>query len=63
MSTRNFGMVGKSYRTASEAFRDANYAEAIERPYQTDFDGFGAFLGALAFLVVFAYCFNRYVGL
>jgi hypothetical protein len=32
MSTRSFGMVGKTYKTASEAFKDANYACAITRP-------------------------------
>jgi len=63
MSTRSFGMVGKSYRNASEAFRDANYAEAIERPYRNDFEGFGAFLMALLFLAIFAYGFWRYVSL
>lgn len=57
MSTRNFGMVGKAYRTASEAFKDADYAYAIERPELSDFSGIGSFLGALAFLAVFAYGF------
>lgn len=32
MSTRSFGMVGKTYKTASEAFKDADYATAIQRP-------------------------------
>ena len=32
MSTRTFGMIGKTYRTASEAFKDADYATAITRP-------------------------------
>jgi hypothetical protein len=32
MSMRNVGMVGKTYRTASEAFKDADYATAITRP-------------------------------
>lgn len=62
MSTRNFGMVGKAYRTSSEAFRDADYATAIERPTSSDFSGFGAFLGALAFLAVFAYGFWLTIG-
>jgi hypothetical protein len=62
VSTRNFGMVGKSYKTASEAFRDADYATAIERPQQTDFSGIGAFLGALVFLAVFAYGFWLTIG-
>jgi hypothetical protein len=29
MSVRSFGMVGKTYRSASEAFKDADYATAI----------------------------------
>jgi hypothetical protein len=32
MSTRSFGMVGKTYKTASEAFKDAEYACAITKP-------------------------------
>lgn len=63
MSMRSVGMVGKTYKTASEAFRDADYATAIQRPYQGDFDGLGAFLGALLFVAIFAYGFWRYVSL
>ena len=57
VSTRNLGMVGKTYKSASEAFKDADYATAIERPESSDLGGIGAFLGALLFLVVFAYGF------
>jgi len=63
MSTRSTGMVGKTYRTASEAFRDANYATAIQRPTQSDFDGIGACLGGMLFVAVFGYGFWRYVSL
>jgi hypothetical protein len=52
-------MVGKTYRTASEAFNDADYATALQRPESSDFDGFGAFCGALLFLAIFAYSFWR----
>ena len=38
MSTRSFGMVGKSYKTASEAFKDADYANAIEIPKKAEYD-------------------------
>ena len=62
VSTRNFGMVGKAYKTASEAFKDADYATAIERPKSSDFSGFGAFLGALVFLIVFSYGFWLTIG-
>ena len=47
VSTRNFGMVGKAYRTASEAFKDANYAEAIERPQKEEKHHIGAILVCL----------------
>ena len=57
MSTRNFGMVGKTYKSVSEAFKDADYATAIERPQSTDFSGFGAFCGGMLFVAVFAYGF------
>jgi len=63
MSTRSLGMVGKTYKTASEAFKDANYATAIQRPRQSDFDGIGAFLGGMLFVAVFGYGFWRYVSL
>ena len=36
VSTRNFGMVGKAYRTASEAFKDADYANPIEMPEKAE---------------------------
>lgn len=62
MSTRNFGMVGKAYRTASEAFKDADYATAIQRPESSDFSGFGAFMGGLLFVAVFAYAFWLTIG-
>jgi len=62
MSTRNFGMVGKAYKTASEAFKDADYATAIERPQSSDFSGFGAFCGGMLFVAVFAYGFYRTLG-
>jgi len=62
MSTRSHGMMGKTYKTASEAFKDADYASAIQRPEQSDFSGFGAFCGGMVFLAVFAYSFWRTLG-
>lgn len=47
MSTRSFGMVGKSYKTASEAFKDAEYATGIEMPKQSEYDYIWAILGCL----------------
>jgi hypothetical protein len=41
MSTRNFGMVGKTYKSASEAFKDADYANPIEMPEKSENDYLG----------------------
>jgi hypothetical protein len=61
MSKFNYGL-GKTYRSASEAFRDADYAEAITRPQDALYDGFWAFMGVLAFVAIFAYCFWLTIG-
>jgi len=61
MSKFNYGL-GKTYNSASEAFRDADYATAIHKPETTDYSGFGAFMGALAFVAIFAYCFWLTIG-
>jgi len=63
MSTRSLGMMGKTYRSASEAFKDADYAIAIERPQESSYDGFSGFLMAMVFVGIFAYGFWRYVSL
>jgi len=55
MSTRSFGMVGKSYKTASEAFKDATWSTAIERPHQSEYSHFWALLGVLLSLICIAY--------
>ena len=47
MSLRSHGMVGKTYRTSQEAFKDANYAEAIERPQKEEKNHIGAILVCL----------------
>jgi len=57
MSTRSLGMVGKTYKTASEAFKDADYATAIQRPQSSNADGFNGFIMALLFLAIFSYGF------
>ena len=62
MSTRSQGMMGKTYKSASEAFKDADYATAIQRPESSDFSGFGAFCGGMLFVAVFAYGFWRTLG-
>ena len=62
MSTRSHGMMGKTYKSVSEAFKDADYATAIQRPESSDFSGFGAFCGGMLFVAVFAYSFYRTLG-
>jgi len=59
MSTRSFGMVGKTYKTASDAFKDATYATAITRPQEAQYDFFWGLMGTLLFVAVFAYGFWR----
>ena len=55
MSTRTFGMVGKSYKTVSEAFKDANYASWLETPHKSEYSSFWAVCGVLAALGLIAY--------
>ena len=44
-------------RTLSEAFKDADYATAIERPSDSGYSWFWGFVGALVAIAVFGYCF------
>jgi len=60
MSTRSFGMVGKSYKTASEAFKDATYATGIELPQNGEYDHIWAVLGVLAAIGVITYIAIRF---
>ena len=60
MSTRSFGMVGKSYNTASEAFRDAEYATALEMPQKGEYDHILAILGALSALGLVVWLVSRF---
>ena len=50
MSTRSFGMVGKTYHSASEAFKDASYSTGIEMPHKTEYSQFWTLLWVLAAL-------------
>ena len=50
MSTRNYGMVGKTYNSASEAFKDASWSTAIERPDKSEYSHFWSILGVLSAL-------------
>ena len=62
MSTRSLGMVGKTYKTASEAFKDSDYATAITRPKEPEYDFFWCLMGALTFVAMFGYGFWRTIG-
>ena len=53
----------KSPRTLSDALKDAEYATAIIRPEEPEYDLLWGFLGALLFVGVFGYGFWRYVNL
>ena len=60
MSTRSFGMVGKSYKTASEAFKDASYATGIEMPEKSEYSHFWALLGILSALGLVVWVSSRF---
>ena len=57
MSTKSFGMVGKSYKTTQEAFKEPDYYTAIQRPEKSRYGEFCGFVGALFFVVTFGYIF------
>ena len=56
MSTRSFGMVGKTYKTASEAFKDATWSTAIERPTERRYEVTWALSWAFFVVGGFGYC-------
>ena len=60
MSTRSFGMVGKSYKTASEAFKDADYATGIEMPQKAEYDHLWAVFGAITALALVVWLVSRF---
>jgi len=60
MSTRSFGMVGKSYSSASEAFKDADYATGIEMPQKAEYDHLWAIFGVIAALGLIVWVSNRF---
>ena len=60
MSTRSFGMVGKSYNSASEAFKDATYASALEMPHRSEYSHLWAIFGVIAGLGAIVWVFSRF---
>lgn len=57
MSIRSFGMVGKTYKSTQEAFRDADWYVAIERPAKNEYSLFWSLLATLFFVTTFGYIF------
>jgi hypothetical protein len=55
MSTRSFGMVGKTYKTSQEAFKDASYAYSIETPMKDEYSTFWSVCGVLVALGLILY--------
>jgi hypothetical protein len=61
MSTRNFGMVGKTYKTSSEAFKDATWSTAIQRPEKSEYHHIWSVLGVLSAVGLTIYILNRFL--
>ena len=53
-------MVGKTYRTSQEAFKDATYATGIEMPLKNEYSHVWAVLWVVAALGLVAYVFSRF---
>ena len=61
MSTRSFGMVGKSYKTAQEAFKDATWSTAITRPEKNEYSHIWSILAVLSAIGLVVYVLNRFL--
>jgi hypothetical protein len=61
MSTRSFGMVGKTYNSASEAFKDATWSTAITRPEKNECSHLWALFGVLSAVGLVIYILNRFL--
>ena len=57
MSTRSYGMMGKTYTTTQEAFGEPDYYVAIERPAKSEQGMFWGFVVALLIVGIFGYGF------
>ena len=60
MSTRSFGMVDKTYKSASEALKDASWCTAIQRPDKSEYSHIWALLGTLTALGLIVWLVNRF---
>jgi hypothetical protein len=54
-------MVGKSYNSASEAFKDATWSTAITRPEKSEYNHVWSVLAVLSAVVVTVYILNRFL--
>ena len=61
MSTRSFGMVGKTYNSSSEAFKDATWSTAITRPEKSEYHHIWTVLGVLSAVGITVYILNRFL--
>ena len=61
MSTRSFGMVGKTYKSASEAFKDATWSTAIQRPAKSEYHHIWSVLAVLLAIVLTLYVLNHFL--
>jgi len=61
MSTRSFGMVGKTYKSASEAFKNATWSTAIQRPKKSEYHHIWDVLAVLSAVGLTVYVLNRFL--
>jgi len=54
-------MVGKTYKSASEAFKDATWSTAIQRPEKSEYHHIWGVLGVLSAVVLTLYVLNRFL--
>jgi len=59
MSTRSFGMVGKTYKSTQEAFKEPDYYTAIQQPQQSEYSHLWCILGVISVLTLIVFVFNR----
>jgi hypothetical protein len=59
MSTKSFGMVGKTYKSTQEAFKEPDYYTAIQRPQQSEYSHLWCILGVISVLTLIVFVFNR----
>lgn len=61
MSTRSFGMMGKTYKTTQEAFKEPDYYTAIQRPHQSEYSHLWVIFGVLLSVGLVVYILNHFL--